>query len=179
MDLCREPDIDDGRRVVFSIDPDNALGPDGFCSRFYQCYWDIIYCNLLDVILDYLRGSTMPRRFHNTLLVLLPRKTYPASWANFNLISLCSMSNNVLTKLLVLRLAPLLPRIISPSQSDFVSSTVIQDNVFVVQELVYDHNRHAQWNNVVLKLDMGKDLLESIKLLLLLLLVYKSLQLMS
>lgn len=66
------------------------------------------------------------------------------------------MSNKVLTKLLVQRLSPLLPRIISPTQSGFVSGWVIHDNVLLVQELVHDLNRHTRGNNVVLKLDMAK-----------------------
>lgn len=35
MELCKEPDMDGIRRAIFSIDPNSALGPDGFCSRFY------------------------------------------------------------------------------------------------------------------------------------------------
>lgn len=66
------------------------------------------------------------------------------------------MSNKIITKLLVLRLAPLLPRIISPTQSAFVLGRVIHDNVLLVQVLVHDLNRHTWGNNVVLKLDMAK-----------------------
>lgn len=36
MDLYRKPDMDEVRQVVFSIDPNNAPGPDRFRSRFYQ-----------------------------------------------------------------------------------------------------------------------------------------------
>lgn len=34
--LYREPDMDQVRRVVFSIYSDSAPGPDRFCSRFYH-----------------------------------------------------------------------------------------------------------------------------------------------
>lgn len=81
--LCRESNMDEVRRVIFSIDPDSALGPDGFCSRFYQSCWDIICCDLLDVVLDYFRSLAMPRGFQSTLFVLLPKKVSPASWADF------------------------------------------------------------------------------------------------
>lgn len=36
VDLCWEPYLEKIRRVVFFIDPDNALGLYGFCSKFYQ-----------------------------------------------------------------------------------------------------------------------------------------------
>ena len=36
--LCRELDMDEVRRVIFFIDPDSALGPDGFYSKFYQSF---------------------------------------------------------------------------------------------------------------------------------------------
>lgn len=38
VDLCIELYIDEIGNVVFSIDPNSALGTDGFCSRFYQSY---------------------------------------------------------------------------------------------------------------------------------------------
>ncbi|KAH9684247.1 reverse transcriptase domain-containing protein [Citrus sinensis] len=76
VDLCREPDIDDVRRAVFSIDPESAPGPDDFCSR----------------------GSAMPRGFQSTFLVLLPKKESPSSWVDFRPISLCNVSNKVITK---------------------------------------------------------------------------------
>lgn len=132
VDLYRIPDIEEVRQVVFSIDPDSAPGLNGFCSRFYQSCLDIVGADLHTTILDYFSGSTMPRGFKSTLLILLPKKDFPATWADFRLISLCNVSNKVLTKLLVLRLSALLPRIISPSQSGFVLGRVLHDNVLLV-----------------------------------------------
>lgn len=115
IQLCRDSTLEEVRNVVFSIDPDSAPGPDGFCSRFYQTCWDIIADDLFATVLDFFRGSDMPRGFMSTLLVLLPKKDSPSSWVHFRLISLCNVSNKVITKLLVSRLASLLPRIISSS----------------------------------------------------------------
>ena len=115
VDLSRIPDMEEVRQVVFAIDHDSAQGPDGFCSRFYQSYWDIVGADLHAAVLDYFSGSAMPRGFQSTLLILLPKKDSLATWADFRPISLYNVSNKMLTKLLVLRLSALLPRIISPS----------------------------------------------------------------
>ena len=49
-----------------------------------------------------------------------------------------------------MRLAPLLPHIVSLTHSGFVLGQVIHDNFLLVQELVHDLNRRARGNNVVL-----------------------------
>lgn len=137
----------------FSIDPNSSLGSNKFWSQFYLFFWVVICSDLLDAVLDYFRGSTMPRCFQSTLLVLFfHKKTSPVSWVDFLPISLCNGNNKIFTKLLVLRLALLLPRIISRSKSRFVPSRVTHGNMLLVQELVYDLNRHTRGNNVVLKL---------------------------
>lgn len=84
------------------------------------------------------------------------KKTSPAFWVDFLPISLCNGSNKIFTKLLVLRLTFLLPRIISPFKSRFVPSRVTHGNMLLVQELVYDLNRHTWGNNVMLKLYTAK-----------------------
>lgn len=49
--------------MVFSIDLDSAPGLDGYYNNFYQYCWDIISNDLLEVVLDYFRGSVMPKDF--------------------------------------------------------------------------------------------------------------------
>lgn len=36
MELCRVPNIEEVRQVIFPIDPLSAPRSDGLCSRFYQ-----------------------------------------------------------------------------------------------------------------------------------------------
>lgn len=77
--MSTKNDMDKVRRSIFSIDSDSAPVPIGFCSRFLQSCWDIIFCDLLDAVLDYFRGSAMIKGFQSTLLVLLPKNASPAS----------------------------------------------------------------------------------------------------
>lgn len=98
----------------------------------------------------------MPKDFQSTLLTLFLKKSSQTSWIDFRPISLYNVSNKVLTKLLALRLASLLPHVTFHSQSVFVLNRVIHNNVLLVSKLVYDLSHRTRRNNLVLKLDMAK-----------------------
>lgn len=107
-------------------------------------------------VMDFFSGSAMLRGFQSTLLVLLLKNTSPSTWADFISISLYNVNSKILTKLLVTRLSPILPRIISSSHSGFFPGRVIHDNILLVQELVHDLNKRTRGNNIVLKMDIAK-----------------------
>lgn len=76
MELCRVPNVEKVRQVVFAIDPLSAPGPDGLCSRFYQVCWEIIHCDLMAAVTDFFSGWAMPRGFQSTLLHQLGQTSY-------------------------------------------------------------------------------------------------------
>ena len=40
--LCHVPTFDDIRSVIFDMDPNSALGPDGFNGVFFKHCWSIV-----------------------------------------------------------------------------------------------------------------------------------------
>ena len=56
----------------------------------------------------------------------------------------------------MLRLAPILPCIISPQQSGFVKGWTVSDNFLLAQELITDIGQKCREGNVALKMDMAK-----------------------
>ncbi|EOY25449.1 Uncharacterized protein TCM_016755 [Theobroma cacao] len=150
------PSLKEIKDVVFNIDKDSVAGPDGFSSLFYQHCWDIIKQDLLEAVLDFFKGTPMPRGVTSTTLVLLPKKPNSCQWSDFRPISLCTVLNKIVTKLLANRLSKFLPSIISENQSGFVNGRLISDNILLAQELVGKLDAKARGGNVVLKLDMAK-----------------------
>ncbi|KAF8105884.1 hypothetical protein N665_0152s0020 [Sinapis alba] len=73
-------------------------------------------------------------------------------------ISLCSILYKIIAKIIVHRLKPLMPMIIFPSQTAFVSYRLITDNIIVAHEMV--HNLYTQpsisSNYMAIKSDMSK-----------------------
>ncbi|EOY25454.1 Uncharacterized protein TCM_026877 [Theobroma cacao] len=154
--LCAEPNLQEVKDAVFGIDPESAAGPDGFSSYFYQQCWNIIAHDLLDAVRDFFHGANIPRGVTSTTLILLPKKPSASKWSDFRPISLCTVMNKIITKLLSNRLAKILPSIITENQSGFVGGRLISDNILLAQELIGKLNTKSRGGNLALKLDMMK-----------------------
>ncbi|KAH6776517.1 hypothetical protein C2S52_014078 [Perilla frutescens var. hirtella] len=123
--LCTVPDANKVREAVFGISGDSVSGPDGFTSLFFQHCWDFVAGDVVGAVAEFFSGSPMPRSFTATTIVLLPKKERPAAWTDYRPISLCNVTNKIITKILTARLAPFLPAVLAPNQSSFVKVFVL------------------------------------------------------
>ena len=63
----------------------------------------------------------VPKYLNQTLIVLIPKQSGPETVSHFRPISLCNTVYKIVTKILVQRLRPLLPSLISPMQVAFLA----------------------------------------------------------
>ncbi|KAK4409423.1 hypothetical protein Sango_0015300 [Sesamum angolense] len=116
LNLCQPPSQEDIKEVVFSINKDIVVGPDGFSSAFFQASWDTIAEDVCTAVTDFFRGTPMPRSFTATSIILIPKNDSPQSWSEFIPICLCNVTNKILSKLLDTKISQALPDLISPSR---------------------------------------------------------------
>lgn len=107
--------------AAFDMGALKAPGPDGFQGVFYYRFWQQIHAEVQGTVADFLRGASNPSALNKTNLVLIPKILEPQSNSLFRPISLCNFSYKVLSKVMVNQIKPLLPSIISPTQSAFVA----------------------------------------------------------
>ncbi|XP_042033147.1 uncharacterized protein LOC121779791 isoform X2 [Salvia splendens] len=155
-ELDKMPLIQEVRDAVFGICPDSASGRDGFSSLFYQKCWDIISRDVMEAVVDFFQGAQMPRGIAATMIILIPKKKNPTKWTKYRPISLCNVSNKIISKLLTSRMAALLPVLTAPNQSGFVRGRLLSDNVLLAKEMFYEIGKCNPSPNLVLKLDMAK-----------------------
>ncbi|KAL0454965.1 UNVERIFIED_CONTAM: hypothetical protein Slati_0835700 [Sesamum latifolium] len=154
--ICTIPSEYEVKEVVFSIDKDNVAGPDGFSSALYHAFWDFIARDVDDAVRDFFSSTPMPRSFKATTIVLIPKVDSPQIWNEFRPISLCNVTNKILSKLLYRKISQALPNLISPAQSGFMPGRLISDNILMAQEMIHHLDLRYKNSNLVIKLDMWK-----------------------
>jgi hypothetical protein len=61
-------------KIIWSMDPDKAPGPDGFTIHFYRICWDIIKPDLIRMIKGFLQKAKLGGSTNSTFLALIRKK---------------------------------------------------------------------------------------------------------
>ncbi|KAL0428096.1 UNVERIFIED_CONTAM: hypothetical protein Slati_2984400 [Sesamum latifolium] len=121
---------DEVKRALHQMYPYKSPGPDGMPPIFYQRFWSIIGTDVVACVLEFLHSHKAPQSF-NSHLVLIPKCDKPEVVSHFRHISLCNVIYKIASKIIANRLKPLIPAIISETQSAFVPGQLITDNVLI------------------------------------------------
>ncbi|CAL2259572.1 unnamed protein product [Prunus armeniaca] len=70
----------------------------------------------IGVVTQAFQKCSIPNKLNYTLITLVPKVQSPQSMVQFRPISLCSTLHKVISKILVARLRPILPDLISPNK---------------------------------------------------------------
>jgi hypothetical protein len=135
---------------------DKCLRPDGFTSRFFVVYWDII---IVDVMAAFNSLSRLDSHgfgaVNSAIITLLPKKSGAEEVRVFRPISLIHGIAKWVAKVIANRLAPLFPRMVGPHQSAFVRGRCLHDNFIMVQGTTRKLHSLKQ-SAILLKLDITK-----------------------
>ncbi|XP_010484806.1 PREDICTED: uncharacterized protein LOC104763089 [Camelina sativa] len=134
-----------------------APGPDGFQPIFYQHCWDMVGTSVTRFVLDFFETGVLPRELNDALVVLIAKVVKPENMAQFRPISLCNVLFKIITKMMVLRLKTVMPKLIGPAQASFIPVRLSTDNIVIVQEAVHSMRRkNGRKGWMLLKLDLEK-----------------------
>lgn len=114
------------------MQPFKAPGPDEFQPIFFQRYWEVVQSNITQLVKNILEGKEFPDGLNDAFLVLIPKVGVPQKANQFRPIGLCNIVYKLVTKVIVNRLKPILPTLISPTQCSFVPKRQITDNIIIV-----------------------------------------------
>ncbi|KAK9911294.1 hypothetical protein M0R45_035213 [Rubus argutus] len=138
--------------------PTKSPGPDGMPALFYQRYWSIVGSDVVATCLDFLNGQGSVEGINETLIALIPKIQDPKKVKEYRPISLCNVIYKLISKVLANRLKKVLTNTVSESQSAFVPSRLIHDNVIAAFETIHCLKRRGKKSRqkAAIKLDMAK-----------------------
>lgn len=108
------------------------------------------------LVKDVFSGGFDLRDFNKTVLVLIPKIEKPEFISQFRPISLCNVIYKCVSKVVVNKIKPFLPNLVSPFQTSFVPGQHIQDNVVVAKELFHIMKMKGKKGFFAMKIDLEK-----------------------
>ena len=145
VELTREFTVGKVEKTLKQMKALLALGPDGMSPIFYKSCWKFIGQDMIATSLSVLNSGLMPKNLNHTFISLIPKVKSPEIAKDFRSISLCNVLHKIISKTIANHLKKLLPKLVSESQSAFMSDGLISDNILVAFETLHH-----------LQLDMSK-----------------------
>ncbi|XP_042969098.1 uncharacterized protein LOC122301783 [Carya illinoinensis] len=112
-----------------------------------------------DAVLEHLNTKAGFQAINHTFITLIPKKKSPEKVTDYRPISLCNVYYKIIAKVIANKLKTILPKLISDTQSAFVSGRMISDNTIVAYELLHsmqNRRKNGREAYMALKLDMSK-----------------------
>jgi hypothetical protein len=143
-------------QAIKEMPPGKAPGLDGFTTNFFHHCWSMIREEVWKLVEESRTSGQVLSALNATFLTLIPKEEHVTNPKQFRSIALCNVIYKIITKVISLRLKPILPFIISKEQSGYVEGRHIMDSVILVHEVIHSL-KSTHTPGMLIKLDLSKD----------------------
>jgi hypothetical protein len=154
-DLTQQFSEEEIKTARFQMEKNKVAGPDGFPIEFYQSCWDIIKKDIIDIFNDFYLESLDIKRINYGIITLLPKIKEDVKIQQYKPICLLNCIYKWFTKVLTIRLEPIMDKIIHKSQKAFIKGRNIMNSTLALHEILHETKRKREIG-VILKLDFEK-----------------------
>lgn len=120
LDLVKEVSMEELEASLKCFKRDKSPRLDGWTVEFFLAFFETLSPDLLKVVEASRSESKMLEAFNSTFVALIPKSANPASFDDFQPISLCNCIYKIISKIIANRLRPILSSHISPKQFSFL-----------------------------------------------------------
>ncbi|GKA34892.1 hypothetical protein Tco_0721321 [Tanacetum coccineum] len=121
--------------VMFGIDDNRSLGPDGDSAKFFKKGCSIVGKDICNSIIEFFSTGKILGEINATIISLVPKLPTPFKVLDFKPIACCNVVYKCISKILTGRMQGCLDKLINSNQSSIVLGRQIQDNILLAQNI--------------------------------------------
>ena len=134
----------------------SAPGLDGFNSRLFKHYWDIIKGDLTAAVHEFFDKGYLYKAFNCIVVSLIPKSKSSRSIRDYGPIYVCTIVCKIISRILTARLGHVICKIVSPNQATFIPGKQTHSHILLVFKLINGYNRNSGPPRCMVQLDMQK-----------------------
>ncbi|XP_021996297.1 uncharacterized protein LOC110893498 [Helianthus annuus] len=127
------PEIKD---AMFGCGADKAPGPDGFNFRFIRSFWELFQNDFNELMSHFHDVGRFSAGVGSSFITMIPKVGDPVELSDFRPINLIGIISKVVSKVLANRLKTVMGKVVSETQSAFLTGRNILDGPLMVNEVI-------------------------------------------
>ena len=120
------------KNALFNIGEDKSPGLDGYSFFFFKKAWDIVGRDFVAAVLEFFSSGQILKQINHSVLALIPKSKESDKVEDYRPIACCNVIYKVISKILALRLAPVLITIVDPAQAAYVQNRKMLENIYLL-----------------------------------------------
>lgn len=144
------------KATLFAMPQNKSPGPDGYSVEFFKASWDTVGNDVTKAVKEFFSNGRLLRELNTTAIALIPKQPKVCTLGDYRPISCCNLIYKVISKIIALRLKPILQDCISPNQAAFLKGRSLGENVLLASELIRNYHKPSCPKSCMLKLDIRK-----------------------
>ena len=129
--LDREVLDDEIKSALFFLKDNKGPGPDGVSLGFFKKSWSVVGADVTRAIRSFFRSGRLLKEVNATYITLIPKVPNPSQVKDFRPISCCNTIYKCIAKIIADRIKVVLPSVVSPNQSTFITGRHISDSILL------------------------------------------------
>ena len=121
---------------IKNMNLNKSPGIDGLPTEFYLCYWNLIKHEMCQILKNSINGLLLGESQRKAVITLIPKDGDLSTLKSWRPISLLCCDVKIISKILALRLQPLMMKIISPNQY-CIKERSINDCTNKIRDIMY------------------------------------------
>lgn len=124
------------KAFVDSIKMEKVPRPNGFTLGFFKQHWNQIGADIMHFIHSVFDGQESLQHVYQTFISLIPKKPRAMNLSEFRPIACLNIIYHIFAKLLLSRIAKVLPKLLLPHQTTFMKEQIISDNTMLAKKML-------------------------------------------